>query len=1130
MDDNKQLYTIIMRHDTSTQWTVNNPILTLGEYAVEDDTHRVKRGDGETEWNDLPYEEFGLVYLVTYKNLSGEVTDNPQLTDALDSKMSVSVFEDVNYQSVSSISIANENGAIGKITKITKNINTALIDKNVLLIKSADNSIQGYWSVDDEGIRILNLIAESSITDYEIGHMYYRDQLCYYKNRLYRAVENFEAELEFNPIHWVILASKHAEDIAYDNLASELDSDNVQDAITELKRRVDTKVTKTTEHRVVYGTTNTGAQTVIPIDDLRTVDTVNGIPATDQESKNIQIDASDINYDDDAQETETIKEKLDQKVDKTVAGVGAKIVRDVQFNYNTETGHITLTEDKVSLEDGSSEEEEVEIDVVSEQELANEVQTLNDRIDDEVDTLNARMDDEIDTLNTRIDNEVSTINTRIDTEVATLNNTITTKETALYNRIQAEHDEINLRVTNEVNTLNATITALDTKVDSQVSRLDGRVNVAIEDYTSKINNLAQVVADNKTDIENKLSNAQTTINNRIDSEVLTLNSRIDNEVETLNTRITAEHDEINLRVDNEVSDLNDRIDTEVANLNTYIDTQDNLKIDKSIADSIVTLVDVASHDSQPTIRITNKNTQSKLPTYDYVHFTTTGHIAVSMADADHLVIDSTAIDTINTQQNTRLTLVEGRLDAHDTSIASLFQHDVNHDTTLATHTAQIANHETRLAAAENDIDNLETALDNEVTNRTTADANLSTRIADNAVRIANNTQAIRDNAESIDQLAQTLEENVEALTNSKVNKDFAEDIGDKIVGKLESDVIANSELFNLKETMISPIDGTTSVERIKIISSDNTVVATRQQDGTIDLATNLDTDVNYFVTTEIISTTIAAETTLDMTKLTPTDKTTVEVQDIISDPEGTWGRVKSVNTQNDTCVVVTFKKHAQAVWGTVKGTLSDQQDLQTALDSKIESVNGHATSAQSKAITLDGSDINVDETASTKVTIKSKLEALTDNKLDKVTTYNKIYGTDNNGAQTTFDKSDFGVVDTVNNVAVDNGTKNVTLDGSNINVDDTAQTTVTIQTAINNLVEDLQNQIKTYSQDTYYATRGTYTTQNYVTIENTEGVVLMAKIKQAFTSDNTEATTYESFVKDVEDGKLKLVGIPEEIA
>lgn len=1046
MDDNKQLYTIIMRHDTSTQWAVNNPILTLGEYAVEDDTHRVKRGDGETEWNDLPYEEFGLVYLVNYKNLSGEVSDNPQLQEALDTKMSLEVFEDVGYQAVSSINVEAESGAIGKITKISKNINTALSDTNVLLIKSTDNSIQGYWSVDDEGIRILNLVAESSITDYEVGHMYYRDQLCYYRNRLYRAVENFEAEAIFNSIHWVILASKHAEDIAYDNLASELDATDVQGALDELKRRNDTKVTKSTEQRVVYATDIQGKQTVIPIDDLRTVDSVNGIRATDQESKNIQIDASDINYDDDAQEPETIKEKLDQKVDKTVAGVGAKIVRDVQFNYNTSTGHITLTEDKVSLEDGSSATEEVEIDVVSEQELATEVQTLNDRIDDEVDTLNT---------------------------------TITTKETALYTRIQTEHDEINLRVTNEVNTLNATITALDTKVDNQVSRLDGRIDVAISDYTSRINNAVDA------------------LNNTIDSEVL-----------TLNTRIT----------------------TEVADLTTYIDEQDDLKIDKSIADSIVTLVDVASHDSQPTIRITNKNTQSKLPTYDYVHFTTAGQIAVSMADADHLVIDSTTIDTMNNQQNARLTNIEGSLQNYSENITTLFEHDTNHDRLITANSTQIVSLETRLTNAEEDIVDLDTKIEGEITNRTTADANLSIRIADNAVRIAQNTQGIRDNADSIDQLARTLEENVEALTNSKVNKDFAKDIGDKIVGKLESDVIANSELFNLKETMISPIDGTTSVERIKIISSDNTVIATRQSDGTIDLATNLDTDVNYFVTTEIISTTIAAETTLDITRLTPTDKQEVEVQDIISDPEGTWGRVKSVNTQNDTCVVVTFKKHAQAVWGTIKGTLSDQQDLQTALDSKIESVNGHATSAQSKAITLDGSDINVDETAQNKVTIKAQLEALNDDKVDKVSGHNKIYGTDNAGAQTTFDKSIFGVVDTVNNVSVDTNSKNISLDGSDINVDDTAQVPVTVQTAITNLISDLQNQIRTYAQDTSYTIRGTYTTQNYVTIENVEGVVLMAKVKVAFTSDDTEATTYESFVKDVENGNLVLIGIPEEVA
>ena len=94
-----------------------------------------------------------------------------------------------------------------------------------------------------------------------------------------------------------------------------------------------------------------------------------------------------------------------------------------------------------------------------------------------------------------------------------------------------------------------------------------------------------------------------------------------------------------------------------------------------------------------------------------------------------------------------------------------------------------------------------------------------------------------------------------------------------------------------------------------------------------------------------------------MNNLTPTDKPDVELQDIITDPEGTWGRVKAIDTANDECTVVTFKKHAQAVWGTIKGTLADQQDLKTVLDSKIESVNGHSTTAQSKAVTLGAEDL-----------------------------------------------------------------------------------------------------------------------------------------------------------------------------
>ena len=36
MEEDKVFYSIILRHDTSTQWMISNPILALGEYGVED--------------------------------------------------------------------------------------------------------------------------------------------------------------------------------------------------------------------------------------------------------------------------------------------------------------------------------------------------------------------------------------------------------------------------------------------------------------------------------------------------------------------------------------------------------------------------------------------------------------------------------------------------------------------------------------------------------------------------------------------------------------------------------------------------------------------------------------------------------------------------------------------------------------------------------------------------------------------------------------------------------------------------------------------------------------------------------------------------------------------------------------
>ena len=62
--DEDTIYKIIPRHDSSTNWTLNNPILSFGEYGIEDDTHRIKRGDGITPWVELKYESLGIEQVV----------------------------------------------------------------------------------------------------------------------------------------------------------------------------------------------------------------------------------------------------------------------------------------------------------------------------------------------------------------------------------------------------------------------------------------------------------------------------------------------------------------------------------------------------------------------------------------------------------------------------------------------------------------------------------------------------------------------------------------------------------------------------------------------------------------------------------------------------------------------------------------------------------------------------------------------------------------------------------------------------------------------------------------------------------------------------------------------------------
>jgi hypothetical protein len=48
-------YRILLRRDLSENWNYNNPVLMTGEPGYEIETGKLKIGDGQTPWLDLPY-------------------------------------------------------------------------------------------------------------------------------------------------------------------------------------------------------------------------------------------------------------------------------------------------------------------------------------------------------------------------------------------------------------------------------------------------------------------------------------------------------------------------------------------------------------------------------------------------------------------------------------------------------------------------------------------------------------------------------------------------------------------------------------------------------------------------------------------------------------------------------------------------------------------------------------------------------------------------------------------------------------------------------------------------------------------------------------------------------------------
>lgn len=308
MEEENKYYTIILRHDTSTQWTINDPILALGEYGVEDDTHRIKRGDGVTPWSELLYETMGLDYLVTFANLKGSVDDNQDLKTALQGKVAISTFDDMNAKTVTALNITNENtNQIMTVSKTLKDVRTGGNTLQKTIFKSDDSSVQSFWGVDELGNTVVNLKATGSIGNFTPYFRYGLNQMCLYDNKLYKANKGLVSEETFNADNWDLLFSRKASDIIFDPSQTSLASTDVQSALVELTKFSQDKVTLSKETNKIYGTDNLGLTKMYDLTDLSSVNTVNNV--SPDRNKNITLTGEDININ--AGSNTTIKSELD---------------------------------------------------------------------------------------------------------------------------------------------------------------------------------------------------------------------------------------------------------------------------------------------------------------------------------------------------------------------------------------------------------------------------------------------------------------------------------------------------------------------------------------------------------------------------------------------------------------------------------------------------------------------------------------------------------------------------------------------------------------------------------------------------------------------------------------------------
>ena len=118
---------IQLRNDLAINWTTKNPVLAQGEVGIENDTMKMKIGDGVTHWNLLNYYQFGSStgyvqsggYVGTAQDLKEEIDD----ISNVETDLQIHVSNTNNPHQVTKVQLGL--GDVDNTSDISKPISTA---------------------------------------------------------------------------------------------------------------------------------------------------------------------------------------------------------------------------------------------------------------------------------------------------------------------------------------------------------------------------------------------------------------------------------------------------------------------------------------------------------------------------------------------------------------------------------------------------------------------------------------------------------------------------------------------------------------------------------------------------------------------------------------------------------------------------------------------------------------------------------------------------------------------------------------------------------------------------------------------------------------------------------------------